>query len=289
MILVTGASGTLGSEVVRALQTANVPFRAAYHTASKAEAARARGIDALNLDFHQPETLKEAFTGVKKLFLLGPPVFEQTELELTAVRAAQEAGVAHVVKLSTLGAAEEAFLIARVHRPAEKALEASGIDWTFLRANSFMQNALTQMGETIRGENMFYSASADGKISHIDARDIAAVAVKALTEPGHEGRAYDLTGPEALTYDEFARELSSALGRTVTHVNLPPEVLEVSLLEEGLPEGFVAWLIDLERFYREGGASVVSSDLERVTGRKPIPFAQFAREHAALLQPTVPS
>lgn len=288
MILVTGASGTLGREVVRALQAANIPFRAAYHTPSKAEAARARGIDALTLDFAQPATLKGAFAGSDKLFLLGPPVPEQTRLELTAVEAAREAGVAHVVKLSTLGAAEEAFLIAKVHRPAEVALEASGVAWTFLRPNSFMQNALTEMGETIRAENALYSASGDGKISHIDARDIAEVAVRALTETGHEGRAYDLTGPEALAYDDYALELSSALGRPIRHVNLPPEVLGRSLSDAGLPDDFVAWLVDLERFYREGGASAVSHDFERVTGRKPRRFAQFARDHAALLRPTVP-
>jgi uncharacterized protein YbjT (DUF2867 family) len=288
VILVTGASGTLGSEVVRGLRAAQIPFRAAYHSAPKAEAAQAQGIDALTLDFEHPETLEKAFSGVIRLFLLGPPVPDQTRLELNAVNAAEAAGVRHVVKLSTIGAEDETFLIGRVHRQSEKALEASGMAWTFLRANAFMQNALTQMGETIRRENSFYSSSADGKVSHIDARDIAAVAVRVLTEPGHEGQAYDLTGPEALTYDAYAHELSSALGRTITHVNLSPEVLEQNLLAEGLPEHFVAWLTDLERYYREGSASLITDTVERLTGRPPTPFAQFARDHAVHLRSALP-
>ena len=105
----------------------------------------------------------------------------------------------HIVKQSVIGAAEEAYSLANIHRPVEKAIEGSGLSWTFLRPNSFMQNAVTFMAQTIRTEGAFYSASGQARISHVDVRYIAAVAVTALTAPGHEGKIHTLSGPEALT------------------------------------------------------------------------------------------
>ena len=127
-----------------------------------------------------------------------------------------------LVKQSVMGADEDAFGLALVHRPVEKAIESSGIAWTFLRPNSFMQNVVTFMGETIKADAEFYSASGEAKISHVDVRDIATVAVKALTGATHAGKAYTLTGPEALTYDELANELSKVLERPISHISLSP-------------------------------------------------------------------
>ena len=236
MIGVTGAGGTVGREVIKQLESATAPFRAAYFSNEKAEAARARGIDAVIIDYHRPESLRAAFQGCDKLFLLGPNALNQSELERNAVEAAETAGVRHIVKQSVMGADGEAFALARVHRPVEKTIESSGMVWTFLRPNSFMQNVVTFMGETIKAEGAFFSASGEVKISHVDVRDIAAVAVKALTEPNHEGKAYTLTGPEALTYDELASELAMALGRSISHINLSPSDLKDGMLAEGMPE-----------------------------------------------------
>ncbi len=200
MICVTGAGGTVSSDLIKQLESASAPFRAAHFSNEKAEAARARGIDAVIIDYNRPETLREAFRGCDKLFLLGPNALNQTQLERNAVEAAKAAGVRHIVKQSVMGAVEESYSLARVHRPVEKAIESSGLGWTFLRPNSFMQNVVTYMGATIKAEGTFYSASGEAKISHVDVRDIAAMAVKALTESNHEEKAYRLTGPEALTY-----------------------------------------------------------------------------------------
>ena len=242
MVCVTGAGGTVGREVIKQLESAKAPFRAAYFSNEKADAARARGIDAVIIDYNRPENLRPAFQGCDQLFLLGPNALNQSGLERNAVDAAK-AGVRHIVKQSVLGAVEESFSLAKVHRPVEKAIETSGLAWTFLRPNSFMQNVATYMGETIKAEGAFYSASGEAKISHVDVRDIAAVAVKALTEPNHEGKAYTLSGPEALTYDELASELSKVLGRTSTsairHINLSPSDLKHlrdGMLAEGMPE-----------------------------------------------------
>lgn len=284
MICVTGAGGTVGSELIKQLESANAPFRATYFSKEKAEAARARGIDAVIIDYNRPEILRAAFQGCDKLFLLGPNALNQTQLEINAVEAAKAVGVRHIVKQSVMGADEEAFSLALVHRPVEKAIESSGIAWTFLRPNSFMQNVVTYMGETIKAEGAFFSASGEAKISHVDVRDIAAVAVKALSEPNHEGKAYTLTGPEALTYDKLANELSKVLGRSISHISLSPSDLKNGMLAEGMPEEIADRMLDLERYYREDQASRITNDIKQVTGRDPRRFAQYARDCASSLQ-----
>jgi len=284
MICVTGASGTLSSEVIRQLESSKAPFRGAYFSNKQAEAARARGIESVITDYNRPEMLRSAFQGCDKLFLLGPNVLNQTQFELNAVEAAQAVGVRHVVKQSVMGAAEEVYSLAKIHRPIEKAIESSGLAWTFLRPNSFMQNVVTYMGETIKAEATFYSASGEAKISHVDARDIAAVAVKVLTEPTHAGKAYTLTGPEALTYDEIANGLSKVLGRPISHISLPPSDLKQGMLAEGMPGEIADRMLDLERYFREDKASRITNDIKQATGRDPRRFSQYAHDCASSLQ-----
>ena len=281
MICVTGASGTLSSEVVRQLEGQQLSFRAAYFSGKAAETARARGVEAVNIDYNQPPTLRAAFEGCDAVFLLGPNALNQTELELNAVDAASAAGVRHIVKQSVMGAAEAAYSLAKIHRPVEKAIEKSGLAWTFLRPNSFMQNAVTFMAPTIRAEGMFYSASGQSRISHIDVRDIAAVAVAALTTQGEKKTIYTLSGPEALTYDEMAEELSKALGRVIRHVSLSSADLRAGMLAEGMPEALADRMLDLERYFREDRASIVTDDVKRVTGRDPKRFADYVRDTVA--------
>lgn len=281
MICVTGAGGTVSRELIGQLESAEVPFRAAHFSKEKAEATRARGVDAVIIDYSRPATLRRGFEGCDSLFLLGPPVVNQTQLELNAVEAAQAAGVRHIVKQSVMGAAGEAYSLATVHRPVEKAIEASGLAWTFLRPNSFMQNTVTYMAETIKAEGAFYSASGQAKISHVDVRDIAAVAVEALTTPNHAGKAYTLTGPEALSYDELAAAWSKVLGRRITHVSLSPSDLKNGMLAAGMPDELADRMLDLERIFREDRASRITNDIKQVTGRDPRRLAQYLRDAAA--------
>src|SRR5262245_13075714 len=281
MICVTGARGTLSSEIIKRLEGHKIPFRGAYFSEKAAGIARARGIEAVTIDYNLPATLRAAFQGCETVFLLGPNALNQTELELNAVDAATAAGVRHIVKQSVMGAAEEAYSLAKIHRPVEKAIEKSGMAWTFLRPNSFMQNAVTFMAPTIRAEGVFYSASGEARISHIDVRDIAAVAVIALTTGGHKGQIYTLTGPEALTYDEMADELSKALGRDIRHVSLTAVDLKGAMLAEGMQEAIADRMLDLERYFRENRASTITDDLKRVIGREPRRFADYVRDTAA--------
>jgi uncharacterized protein YbjT (DUF2867 family) len=282
MILVTGAGGTVGSEVVRQLKASGAPFRAAYHDTKKAEAARAEGIDAVVIDYTRPETLREAFDGIEKLFLLSGGAPDQTEREINAVEAAKAAGVRHIVKLSVIGAETESYSFANVHRPVEKAIEASGLAWTHLRPNGFMQNLQNYMIGTIQSQGAFYSSIGDTRIAHVDVRDIAAVAVKVLTEAGHEGRAYTLTGPAGLTYSEMATQLSAASGRNVSYVDVSDADVKGALTGSGAPESYADAFVDLLRFYRSGAAANATDDVRRVTGRDATPFEQYARDNAGV-------
>jgi len=283
VICVTGAGGTVGSALLMGLRRLATPIRAAFFSPEKAAAARSAGMDAVTLDYHHPETLRAAFEGCHRLFLLGPNVVEQETLELNAIAAASASGIRHVVKLSVMGAEHGAYLLARIHRAVEEKLTASDMTWTFLRPNSFMQNVQTFMLPSILAESAFYTASGSARVAHVDVRDIAAVAVEALTDPAHARKAYTLTGPEALTYDEVARELSKAAGRAVRHVDLQPAELEGAMLGTGMDPEMTARLVDLERYFREGGASLVTGDIRGVTGRKPRTFREYAREIGPLL------
>jgi uncharacterized protein YbjT (DUF2867 family) len=224
--------------------------------------------------------------GVERMFLLCAPVPDLAALEGNAIDAAKAAGVKHIVKLSVIGAAEAAHTFAKPHHDVEEKLRKSGIRWTLLRCNGFMQNFL-QFAGTIKSQDAFYSSGEKSKASWVDVRDIAEVAAKALTSAGHEGKAYELTGPEALSYGEIATKLSAALGRQIKYIAITPEQQREALLKAGLPQYSVDAILDLMRYYDSGNAERVSGDVERVTGRKATSFDQFARDFAAAFKPDV--
>ena len=284
MILVTGAGGTVGREVVRELQDSNAGFKAGYHSVDKAKRAEEQGIEGVLIDYERPETLQQALSGVDRLFLLSGAHPDQAKLEIRAVTAAKDAGVQHVVKLSVWAADGEGFSFARMHRAVEKEIEKSGMTWTFLRPNSFMQNVVNYMGETIRSQGAIYESIGESKVSHVDVRDIAAVAVKALTEPGHEEKAYELSGPEALTYGQVADKLTSATGKSVVYIPVSDEDYRGGLLGAGIPPDYADALIDLQRFLRGDSSGRLTSAVRDVTGRDAISFDEFARDYSAALR-----
>ena len=274
MILVTGASGTVGREVVKVLAAAGAEFKAAYR--SRPEKVPDR-VESVAVDFDRPETLAPALAGVGTVFLLSNMV----EPEKRVVDAAKRAGVKRIVKLSVYGAAEEGFTFARWHRGVEKHIEASGLAWTFLRPAGFMQNFINYMGDSIRQQSAFYTATGPrGAGAHIDARDIGAAASAVLTGKGHEGKAYELTGSEAITYDEAARILSRAVGREIRHVVITREQLREGALSMGMPGPYVDAIVDLDRAYADGDLVEVTPVVKELTGRDPITFEQFAKDYA---------
>jgi len=281
MILITGASGNVGKEVLKQIAATGAKARAAFQTVTKAAAAPS-GVEIVTMDYNQPQTLQVALKGVERVFLVGPPTPNLPALERKAVDEIKQSGVRHVVKLSAMGGRDATF--PRQHADSEDYIKSSGVAYTFLRPNGFMQNFITYNGATINTQNAFYGSQGEGKVSHIDLRDIAAVAVKTLTEEGHHGNAYTLTGPEALSNARVAEILSEDTGREIKYVDLPPEQFKQALLGAGLPEWSANALVDLQQFYRRGGASAVTRDVEQLLGRKPTSFEQFSRDYAHAFQ-----
>ncbi len=276
MILVTGAGGTVGGEVAAALASRGIPFRAAYRTRP---ARVAPGAEAVFVDYERQDTVRAALAGVEALFLVSNTVAPETQV----VQAAKAAGVRRIVKLSVWGAGEEAFTFARWHRPVEREIEKSGLAWTLLRPNGFMQNVPNYMGQTIKAQGALYTSAPEAKISHIDARDIGAAAAQVLVEKGHEGRSYDLSGPAALSYVEIARTLSAILSREVRCVPISDAEYKQGALAAGTPEAYADALVDLNRYYRQGHASRVTPTISTLLGRAPAPFESFARTQLAAL------
>jgi uncharacterized protein YbjT (DUF2867 family) len=281
VILVTGSTGNAGSEVLKQAVTAGAKVRAAYQSAEKAAGAPA-GVETAVLDFSKPETIAVAMRAVQKVFLVAPSVPNLPELEGNVTAEAKKAGVG-IVKLSVIGAGSRSFSFADLHRKSEEQIEAAGVPYTFLRCNGFFQNTVVYNGNTIRTQNAFYSSTEDAPISHVDLRDIGAVAVKALTSLEHEGKIYDITGPEALTYTEMAGTLSKVLGRKINYVDLPPSELKKAMLGTGAPEGYVDDFLDLLRFYRTGAAAIISDAVSKITGHPARTFAEYARAFAGVL------
>jgi len=284
MILITGASGNVGSEVLKQALSVGLKIRATFQSADKAAKAPA-GIEGVIMDYTQPETIRAALHGVEKIFLVGPPVRDLPAMEANFIKEVRAAGRKHIVKLSALGGHESMFPSG--HRDSEENIVASGVPYTFLRPNGFMQNLVNYNAGTIRSQNAFYGCQGNGAVSVVDIRDIAAVAVIVLAATGHEGKSYALTGSEAVTNGQVAEKLSGIAGHKISYVDLPPAEFKKALLSAGMPEWSADALVDLQRLYREGKASLLTDDVERLTGRKPITFDQFARDYAFAFQTEV--
>jgi uncharacterized protein YbjT (DUF2867 family) len=282
MILITGATGTSGREVVgelRRLGAARV--RAMVRDPARAAFVREAGFETAEGDFDRPETLDSALEGVETALLLTPPSPNTVAHNRAFVESAKRAGVRRVVKLSALGAdasAPEGF--GKWHGQAEELLKSSGLGWTILRPNFFMQNLLGQ-AQTIASQGAIYQVGGDARASLIDARDIAAVAARTLADEGHEGKTYTLTGPEALSYSDVAAKISEATGKPVSYVPITPEQFREGALAQGLPEWLVGALERLNEIFEGGEAEGVTDDVRRVGGKEPTTFDEFARDHAA--------
>ena len=282
MILVTGATGNTGAAVLRALVEQKAAARAFVHDPDKLSVPA--GVEVVAGDFRDPASIEAALAGVDHAYLVGPSVPDQVELETAFVEAARRAGRAHLVRLSIVGADQPdtgAVRFVAAHAAMEQVVRAAGIPWTLLRANAFMQNSLRQ-AQAIAGQSAFYSSSSPAaRVSHIDVRDIGEVAAKALTEPGHQGQAYLLTGPEALNDDDIAARLSDVLGRTITHVQVPWEAVREPLAGMGTPEWGLDGFKELIDLHETGVAAGVYPDTERLLGRPPRGFADFAADYRA--------
>lgn len=279
MILVTGATGKVGQEVVRQLAEAGVPARALVRDPTRASPLRIPGIEIVVGDLARPETLPAVFAGVEKLFLLTRAAPDQVELQSNALEAARRAGARHIVKVSVAGGPDAGTQIGRWHWATEKQIEASGLGFTFLRPTLYMQQILAY-APSIAATGSFSAPMGAGEIAVVDTRDVASVAVTVLTEDGHDRRIYDLTGPEALSYDRMADAISDAIGKKVVYAHVPPEYTKKQMLADGLPRWLVDDMLVLASSFRDGYGAGVTSTVAEVTKHPPRSFRQFARDYA---------
>lgn len=279
MILVTGASGTVGSVVLKEVLKTGKSVKAMYR--SRDDAARVpAGTPTVIADFADKASLVRALDGVDTIYLVCSPVRELVQLECNMVDPCREAGVRHIVLNSALGASDYPKSFPSWHRKVEDKHKASGIEYTILRPNSFMQNILMYNAPSIRAQGVFYLAMGDAKISFVDVRDVARVAAKALTSTGHAGKTYELNGPEALNYTAVAEKISKASGQKVSFVNIPVDAQRKAMLDMGMPEWQVTALLDLQAYYTGGQGGEVDGVLAGLLGGRPATMDQFLAENA---------
>lgn len=280
-ILITGATGAIGTELTKRLSAQGIPFRAMVRSPKNAQAlTQLESASIVKGDFDDPTTIAQALQGIDQAFLLTNSSEQAEAQQLRFVAEARRAGVRHIVKLSQLAASEDSpvrFL--RYHAIVEEAIRTSGMAFTFLRPNLFMQGFLS-FRESIASQGTFFAAIGDARISAIDIRDIAAVAATALTESGHEGNTYTLTGPQSLTHFEMAHELSTALGKRITFVDISPDAMREALQGAGFPTWQAEGLVEDYAHYNRNEASVVTSAVQDIMGVLPRTFADFAFDYA---------
>ncbi len=285
MIAVTGATGNNGIELIKELYARRATVRAVVHNRAHAQAIDLPGVELVEADFDRPTTFGAAVKGADRLFLLMPSSAKVEEQQMQFVDAARRNGVRHIVKLSQFGAAlNSAGRFQRYHAAEEEYIRESGLAYTFLRPNLFMQGLLN-FRPTISSQGIFFAAAQNARVSAVDVRDIAAVAAAALTESGHEGETYELTGPEAITHDQMAEMLSEATRMPIKYVDVPPAALLRALLDLGMPDWQAAGVVEEYGIYRSGEASKVTNTVLEVTGATPRSFLEFATDYSAEFRP----
>lgn len=281
MLLITGATGTVGAHLLPLLQARGTPARLLTrypahlsHIAAPLEAARGSVDDIASV--------RDALSGVHTMLLLSPPNPFIGEWESAAVAAAAQAGVQHIVKISVGGTSPNSpVLLGRVHAAAEQALSNSGIAHTLLKPASFMQNIFASL-PTVHTDGAIYNAHGTGRSTFIDAADVAAVVDACLADSAHAGKTYMHTGPEAVTFEQIAAALSQASGRSIQHVSIPGAAYAQALIGAGLPEWIARDLALLSEFVAQGVMADVSRDVETVLGRPGRTIADFAKQYGPM-------
>ncbi|HQY93867.1 SDR family oxidoreductase [Caldilinea sp.] len=276
-ILVTGASGNVGAEIVKLLLAEGLAVRAADRKPARLTQRFGDQLETVEFDFVRPETYAAAFAGVESMFLMRPPQITDVKKYIApALDVAQQAGVRHVVFLSLIGIENNQ---QAPHYAVEQYLVASPMSYTFLRASFFMQNLNTTHRDEIRKRSELFVPVGKGKTSFIDVRDIAAVGALALSQPSHENKAYDLTGSEALDYYQVAEIFSEVLGRPITYRNPSSLSFLWRQVRGGASLPFAVVMTWLYNSTRKGMAAQVTEEVQRLLGRPPITFRQYVVDY----------
>ena len=275
MILVTGATGNIGKELIPLLLEMGQSLRVLVRDERKVahlDACVERAVGDLN----DLDSLGPAMRGVERVFLV---TFEKQQ-DIDIIEAAKHAGVKQIVKLSTLEATEHKIQVGKWHYEREEMIRASGLDWTFLRPGMFMSNSIDWWAESIKGQgSVFFPGGKKGKVAPVDPRDVARVAAITLTQSGHSGQAYELTGSELFTIGEMVQVIATVLGKPIQYVDIPPIAAKVFMLKTGMDKTLVNALMEMLASLRRNEGAIVTGTVERVTGHSPRTFDAWCREH----------
>ncbi len=284
-ILVTGATGKIGSAVVIALLEAEMPFKVMVRSKEKAKSFEEQDIPVVIGDYRQPATLEKALKGVERALLITPPHEKMAEWEKNFIDAAEENSVRHIVKISAIGAGpDQGTRLGRYHAAVEDYLKKADLKYTILRPHSFMQNQLGNL-QTIKEQGAIYAPMGNGRIPMIDARDIGEAAAQILQGPeDYEGKIFNLTGGEALSYHDVAHIISEAVGKPVHYVNVNPEAAVSAMVGMGFPQWLAEDLVKMSEIWSQGTDTEIDNSTQAILGRQPRHFRDFVRDHEAFFK-----
>lgn len=279
MFLITGASGSVGKAVLFEAVRKEPKVRAMFR--SKEDAAKApSGCEPVLADYADKASLRKALAGVTSVYVVCSPMPQLVELEGNMLEACKESGVQHVVLNSALGAGDYPKSFPSWHRKVEDKLKATGLSYTILRPNGFLQNIVMYNAPSIRTQGSFYVAMGDAKVSYLDVGDIGIVAVKALKGGAHAGKTYELNGPEAISNTELAKRISKVAARTVSYVDIPESAQREAMIGLGMPEWQVTALLELQQYYKQGGGAKTDGLLKSLIERDPVTLDQYLAANA---------
>lgn len=287
MILITGATGVIGHAVIRELLHRGTAVRALSRDQARAAAILGSDVECVSGDYDDQAALESAMEGIDRVFVLSPIHPDLARREANVVAAARTARVDHLVKLSTagvewVGQGPPLPTLWELHRESEQQIEQSGIPFTHLRPDACMQNILMFIGPIATG--IYPAPTGEGRRAWVDVRDVAAAAAVVLTEAGHEGRTYELTGPEALSDTDIAAKIRAAIGQEVKHLSPPIEVAKDNMVAGGMPVAVADMISEVMLAIAAGRSGKVTSGVEDLTGLAPRSFDAFATEFQSALR-----
>ena len=282
MILLTGATGKTGSATAIELSNLNVPFRALIRSEEKRGEIEALGGEVIIGSAEDRENIDQAMIGIEKLLIILPNCENQLEMEMQLVDSAKAEGVQHIVYMSSVEADEECISpIPKLHWDTEVYIRSSGMQWTMIKPNFYMQNFVGS-AKTIIEQNKFFLPMSEGRTGMIDTRDVGKVIAKVLSEEGHEGQSYQITGPEILSFYDVAEKFSSVLRREVLYVDMPMDAYKNILSQFLTNQWHLDSVIDLFGGIAEGGIEYKTDTFEELIGTPPRSLEDFIEEHRDL-------